>query len=350
MQIHGGDIYRYPNFIDFSANINFLGAPDSVIKAVTQAVNQVMHYPQVGCSQLRKAIAGLEQMDSEMIICGNGAAEILYSLVLAKKPKKALLAVPVFQEYEQALSSVDCEICYYICKEENSFQPQEDFLEAVDGTLDMVFFCNPNNPTGMLAERDYLKRLLERCEQYQVLLVLDECFLDFILSAEDTTMKPFLNSSQLFLLKAFTKIFAIPGLRLGYGLSQDRELLEKMQSVTQPWNVSVLAQAAGIAAAGETQFLSETRQALELEKTYLLGQLKQWNPKAQFPIKVLGHAANFIFVKSSQSLGQTLLERKIVLRDCSNFRGLSKGWYRIAVRTRQENERFLEALHRINRQ
>lgn len=352
MYRHGGDIYNYPDFIDFSANINFLGAPSSVLEAARNAIERIGHYPQVGCGNLRQAISELEQIETEQIICANGAAEIFFSLTLARKPKKALIFAPTFQEYEQALRSVDCKIFYYFLHAADKFQMQE-IPPELNHSIDMVFFCNPNNPTGILTERNMLEKLLQRCEQTGTILVVDECFLDFTGTTQDYTMKDLLSQSRnLFVVKAFTKTFAIPGLRLGYGLSGNSELLQSMRNVIQPWNVSVPAQAAGIAAAGEKEFLEKTVRAVKQERQFLLEQLFKISSdeNKSFFIQVYGYAANFIFFHSIPGLEKKFMEFRILIRSCDNFRGLTEGWYRVAVRTRQENERFVQALYQIKKE
>lgn len=349
MYQHGGDIYSYPDFIDFSANINFLGTPSSVLEAARNAMERIGHYPQTGCGNLRQAISELEQVEAEQIICGNGAAELLFSLTLARKPKKALIFAPTFQEYEQALRSVDCKIVYHFLYAADRFQMQ-DIPAELDHSIDMVFFCNPNNPTGVLTGRSILEKLLQRCDKVGAILVVDECFLDFTGMAQRYTVKDLLpQSNNLFVVKAFTKTFAIPGLRLGYGISGNSELLQRMRNVTQPWNVSVPAQAAGIAAAAEKEFLENIGQAVEQERKFLLEQLSKISAdeKKSFFIQIYGYAANFIFFRSIKGLEQKFIKYRILIRSCDNFQGLSEGWYRIAVRTRQENERFIQTLKLI---
>lgn len=352
MHKHGGDTYQYPDFIDFSANINFLGVPESVASCARSAIDGIIHYPQVGSARLRQAISGLEQVGRQQIICGNGAAEVVFSLVLAAKPKRALLFAPTFQEYEQALGSVGCEVVWEFLEPGLGFRLTERCLERIDGTIDMVFICNPNNPTGVLAEKGLLEQMLNKCRQAGALLVADECFLDFV-SPREEGMKRFLGEyANLFIIKAFTKTFAMPGLRLGYGICSNQGLLGRMREVTQPWNVSVPAQEAGIAAAKEGEFLEETRQAVEREKLFLLKELSKYQPtggRKGFFIQAYGHAANFIFFQSVAGLDRELENYKIKVRNCSNFRGLGEGWYRIAVRGREENEALAAALQEASR-
>ena len=229
----------------------------------------------------------------------------------------------------------------------------QEIPPELNHSIDMVFFCNPNNPTGILTERNMLEKLLQRCEQTGTILVVDECFLDFTGTTQDYTMKDLLSQSRnLFVVKAFTKTFAIPGLRLGYGLSGNSELLQSMRNVIQPWNVSVPAQAAGIAAAGEKEFLEKTVRAVKQERQFLLEQLFKISSdeNKSFFIQVYGYAANFIFFHSIPGLEKKFMEFRILIRSCDNFRGLTEGWYRVAVRTRQENERFVQALYQIKKE
>ncbi|MCI9174654.1 MAG: aminotransferase class I/II-fold pyridoxal phosphate-dependent enzyme [Lachnospiraceae bacterium] len=364
MHKHGGDVYQYPNFIDFSANINLLGTPPKVLERVRSAAEEILHYPQPGSGKLRHAIAELEQVQPQQVFCGNGAAEVIFSLALAQKPKRALLFAPTFQEYEQALRSVGCKIRREYLRLEQGFRLREENLLSITPEIDLVFLCNPNNPTGILTEPGMLKRLADRCRQAGAVLAVDECFLDFAslerdISPVSCSMKKYLRQyPNLFIIKAFTKTFGMPGLRLGYGLCGNEERLARMREVTQPWNVSVLAQEAGIAAAKEKAFLEETRKALETEKSFLLEHLMQYRPergaeaeeKEGFFIRIYGCGANFIFFRSRIGLASEMKKFGILIRDCSNFPGLEEGWYRIAVRPRKENEVFVQALREIEKQ
>ena len=357
--MHGGDIYKYPGMVDFSANINFLGPPEAVVDSARAALARIAHYPQVGCVRLCEAIAGLEQVQPEHVVCANGAAEAIFSLALAQKPKKAVLFAPTFGEYERALQSVGCEIQYARLRPEQGFCMTRDCFSKIESPVDMVIACNPNNPTGVLAGKETLQELLQICERMGALLVVDECFLDFVDSVDAYTMKCFLKGSQnLFILKAFTKTFAVPGLRLGYGLCSNAGVLGRMRQVTQPWNVSVPAQEAGIAAAQEPGFLERTRAALWEEKQFLLERLviyQHWSrgskgePEDGFFLKIYGSSANFIFFQSVEGLGEAFREYGILIRDCSDFEGLGKGWYRIAVRGRADNKLLLDALDKIKK-
>lgn len=342
MHKHGGDVYSHKKVIDFSANINYKGMPEGMKKALQQVIEECHHYPDTECTALRQGISEREQIPIEQVICGNGAADLIYTMVLAKKPKKALILAPTFYEYEQALHTVDCHIQKYYLQEINGFHIQRDFLECITPETDMVFVCNPNNPTGILTEQEFLEQVLHRCERCDALLVVDECFNDFLEKPEENSMKNYLpRTEHLFILKAFTKMYAMAGLRLGYGLCNDRALLHNMNRKRQPWSVSIPAQVAGIAAAKDVSFAVESRIEIKTEREYLKQELKNLG------YIVLDSQANYIFFQGPRDLYETCLIKGYLIRDCSNYEGLTTGWYRIAVRGREENTKIIEALKGI---
>lgn len=341
-QIHGGDIYTKEYRLDFSANINPLGTPEAVLRAACQGVSQAANYPDIRCRKLRTAISTAEQVPAEWIICGNGAAELIFGLAMAVKPKRALLAEPGFAEYEQALAAVDCKMEFYHCRRENGFILEEDYLERITDDLDMIFLCNPSNPTGLLIEPELLKRIADRCREKQVLLVLDECFNGLLLQGDQVTMKGRLGEQPgLFILKAFTKLYAMAGLRLGYGFCSDERLLQRIHGVLQPWNVSIPAQMAGAAAMQEEEFVRRSRAYIAEERAFLKKNLDRLS------VKYYDSQANYIFFEGPEDLYDRCAGEGILIRDCGNYRGLGPGYFRIAVRTRQENEELLRVLEQV---
>lgn len=341
MQIHGGDIYRNKIHMDFSVNANPLGPQPEVIEAVQAAAADVCRYPDIYCEKLIQLLSSFEKVEKEQILCGNGAAELFFSAVLAVKPEKALVLSPTFSEYERALQVTDTQIFYYELKKEQEFQIREDFLEEITPELDLVFLCNPNNPTGQATPRGLLEKIAEKCRKCRVYLVLDECFLDFLDVPEDYEMRGCIGKyPNLLIVKALTKTFCMPGLRLGYAISGNEALLDRMRMAVQPWNVSVTAQAGGAAALLHGRdYLDRTKKMLKKEREFLIRELQMLG------YSVYGSMANYIFFESAEeeesSLYQQALSAGILIRDCSGYRGLGRGYYRIAVRTRQENERMI---------
>lgn len=342
---HGGNGFLYGDVIDFSANINPLGMPREVLAAARKGVGDGTEYPDCHCTLLREGLGREMGMETEWIFCGNGAAELFFHICLALKPRKALLPVPSFQEYAMALGSVNCEIKYSFLREERGFVLQKDFLEELGPDLDMVFLCNPNNPTGLLLEKDFLLEISRKCAQNHIVLVLDECFLDFCGEQEAYSLLSHVeNSPHLIIVRAFTKLYAMPGLRLGYGVCSNLSFLRSIKEVHQPWNVSTPAQYAGIAALQAREYKKHSLLRTQEEKAFLLGEMKKYH----LPERVYGSSANYIFYKGRASLGQDLLQKGFFLRDCSNYPGLEQGFYRIAVRGHEENKQLIEAWKEVN--
>ena len=341
--IHGGDVYHHQGCIDFSANCNPLGTPEGIKRAIIESLDHINDYPQVGCAPLKEAIAEYENVKAGQVICGNGAAEVIFSLCRAVNPKKDLVPAPNFSEYQQELYSIDCQVEFFPLDEKKQFALGEDFLEALTEEIDIIFLCNPNNPTGLLIEKPLLEKILKRCRERNILMAVDECFLDFVQDPETYTLKGYLDTyDNLFLLKAFTKRYAIAGVRLGYGLCGNRSLLEKMESMSQPWNVSSMAQAAGLAALKETKYVEAGRQMTFAELAYLKEKLTGLG----YP--VYPSQANYVFFTGPVDLYEKLEQKKILIRDCSNYTGLSKGYYRVAVKNHEENQQLVKALEEID--
>lgn len=344
MYQHGGDIYSNKNMIDYSANINPFGMPEAVKQAAKEAVDASICYPDVQCRVLKEAIAKKEGVSAEHIFCGNGAADVIFALVHARMPKHALLPVPSFYEYQQALNSVHCKNVFYQMEEKDGFGLRRDLLDLITPNIDMVFLCNPNNPTGILTEVSLLEEILHKCERTDTLLVLDECFIDFLPDPERHSMMSWAERSDaLFLLKAFTKMYAMPGLRLGYGICCCGALIDQMERVSQPWRVSVPAQAAGTAACEEVQFVEESRREIQKQKQIMVTSMQKMG------YQIYGSEANYIFFEGEHHLCDQMKAKGFLIRDCSNYQGLHAGFYRIAVRRESDNQAFLKALEEVHK-
>lgn len=342
-KLHGGDIYRHPGVIDFSVNTNPLGTPESVKRAVQESVAKIEHYPDVRCEALRKAISRFEQVNMEEILCGNGAAELFFAAVQAVCPQKALVIAPSFSEYEEALRSVGAEAEYYYLCEEDNFQIREDYVDKLSEEIDMIFLCNPNNPTGQTIDRDMLIKILDCCKKQNIVVILDECFLEFLDEPNRYEMSNLRGEyPNLLIIKAFTKIFSMPGLRLGYAISSNPDILEEMSWKLQQWNVSVPAQMAGVAALEKPkEYIRQTREYVSGQREYMRNIMKMMG------YVVFASKANYLFFKGRPGLEKEALEAGFLIRDCQNYEGLSEGFYRIAVRTKEENERLITWLGRL---
>lgn len=338
---HGGDVYDGEIRLDFSANTNPYGTPQAVLNAMSAVLTRVHQYPDPYCRELVKAVSEFEAVPKDRILCGSGAAELIYSYCEALGPGRAMELAPTFSEYSLALERVGCQVERYPLKKENYFSLTEGFLPALERSRpDVLFLCNPNNPTGQVIGRPLLEKILNLCDRQGTALFVDECFLD--LSDDGVSLKSHLREHpNLFILKAFTKSYGMAGVRLGYCLCSDSELLEKMSHSVQPWNVSTLAQAAGVAALGERGFLQKTRALIPQERQWLQKELEKLG------FWVCPSHANYILFHGREDLYGRLREQGIAIRSCGNYHGLEAGWYRIAVRLHEENERLIEAVKEV---
>lgn len=345
--VHGGDWAGYRaefgcDALDFSANVSPLGLPAGVAAAITNALPTADRYPDPLCRELRAALAGAEGVPADWILCGNGAADLIFRLALAVRPRRALLPAPTFAEYEAALQTVGCAVQRVFLREENEFAVTEEFIDAVTPETDIVFLCQPNNPTGQVTPPALVERLVRRCAECGAVLVVDECFLDFLPDRDAWTAKQLLRDApQLIILKTFTKLYAMAGVRLGYALCGDAALLEKMRGAGQPWAVSSLAQAAGLAALQETVYAGAVRALIAEQRPRMAAGLRALG------LRVMDGQANYLLFRATPDFGEKLRRRGAVVRSCANYPGLDAAWYRTAVRTAEENTRLLQIMGEI---
>ena len=354
---HGGDWASYEIEygcapLDFSMNVNPLGMSEKVKAAITDAAASADRYPDPVCRQLRDAISGAEGVAAEHIFCGAGAADIIYRLAKAVKKgdePRLLITAPTFSEYEEAFAAGGWRVERWLLKEDENFMIGEDLAEAIraaareqDGGADVLFLCEPNNPTGIATDRELLEEILKACKQAGTLLVIDECFNGFLDEPGQHTMKGYLGAyDNLIILKAFTKIYGMAGVRLGYCLCADAEMAEALRKAGPPWNVSSLAQAAGIAALEDHEHAAEG--------TKIVAEERQWLKDALLWLgysRVYGDA-NYLLFYGPDGLDEAMRERGILIRNCDNYHGLGKGWYRIAVKKHEENQELIENLKLI---
>ncbi len=347
--LHGGNIYeesiaekyRGTGILDFSANINPLGMPERVKNAVIHALEDAVHYPDPLCRKLRGALAAEYGLPAELFICGNGGADLIYRLVYAVRPQRALLTAPAFAEYEEALKQTGTARLFH--ELQGDLEVRQDILMQMNSSVDVMFLCNPNNPTGLLIDQELLLRILGEAVRCGILLVLDECFLDFTGQEERSLISYIKETKNLFILKSFTKMYAMPGLRLGYGISSNRELLVRMEAAGQCWGVSVPASAAGIAALGEREYKQRAVRLVKEERAYLKAELEAAG------MQVWDGQADYLFFRAPGmcDLYERLLPWGILIRRCENYRGLEADCYRVAVKDHEANERLAEALKQV---
>lgn len=353
---HGGDYTG--EFLDFSANIAPFGLPDGVRYALLELAqgDGAERYPDPDCTLLRQYIAARETLDPDMVLCGSGAADLLYRAVRFLKPKTALVVEPTFSEYEKALLETGCDVRKVYAKpaynEEGALCGRSfelpDLTGALTPDLELLVLCSPNNPTGRSLSPEELTVLLKLCRANGTVVLWDACFADFMDLEEDPDRQarydqflPFAvaNFENLLVLRSLTKTYAMPGLRLGYLLCSDTERVAALSTFGAPWSVSAPAQAAGVAALQDHNYLEYVRSYVSQEK------LRLWLALLDLPCFCRRGDGNFLLLCSERTdLAERLKAHGILVRDCANFDGLDAHWVRFAVKTREENDELLAAL------
>ena len=339
---HGGNILNVQKkhkkkLIDFSANINPIGLPLNVKKALAKNIGSIVHYPGDG-RELKAKIAQHWKIKEENILLGNGSVELIYLLMNALRPKKTTICIPAFSEYERAAKSVNSKIQFFKLRESNGFKIEPGIAPQCDA----CFIGNPNNPTGnLLIDK---KKLLKRIPAN--LFVIDEAFMDFLQDQKDISLiGEAVKSKKICVLRTFTKYYAIPGLRLGY-LIAHQQVVKKLSRFQPPWSVNALAQVAAERLLADSGFKDKTDHVIEKERKLLFEGLSRIDGLKCYPSE-----ANFLLIKiknlrfrSSNILQEELVKRGILIRDCSNFRGLGRNFIRVAVRNRTENEKLIREI------
>ena len=337
---HGGDIYGGEVRLDFSANTNPMGTPRRVVEAAATALKHADRYPDPYARELVAAIGEYHGVPVDYILAGAGAAEMIYSYCLECSFGTALMAAPTFSEYGLALKSTGCELIWHYLSEENGFMLDEGILDHILAEKpEAVFICNPNNPTGRLADPELMIKILGVTADIGARLFVDECFVEL---AEGQSLVSYLGvCPHMAILRAFTKSYGMAGLRLGYVLSSDADMLAGMAGRVQPWNISTPAQAAGVAALKEKDFLRDSIALIKSERGKLHAGLKELG------LKVVDSDVNYLLFKGPGYLYDRMKDQGILIRSCDNYEGLGEGWYRIAVKMPEENEELISVMSKV---
>ena len=360
MDIHGGEIYDKKIWLDFSVNTNPLGISQKVTEQLAKSLSVCERYPDDTCFFLRQKIAeyyqekGYSHITPQQILCTAGASEGILSVVraldAAKRKKnaadrsrlRALLPVPCFSEYERSLLSVDADIRFFRMSEQTGFCLTEQILTELTEDIDLIFLCNPNNPVGNLTDKSFLLRILECCREKDICLAMDQCFLAFVEEWKQYDLTDCLKDfPNLVIINAFTKTYALAGLRLGYLICDDIGFLEKCKEQMACWGVSIPAQAAGEAALEDAEYIRKSRELIKAERIRLQEEL------VRIGFRVLPGTADFLcFTARDKALRDRdlygmLIEKGVLVRDCSNFRGMPEGYYRIAVRSHEDDSKLI---------
>ena len=327
--------------LDFSSNVNPLGFP-SKVKDAFKNISQISVYPDPNSNELRIHLQKYTGFLKNQIIVGNGATEIIYNYCSAfLRKQKVLIPIPTFSEYESA-AKLNGSILYFF-KTMNLNQNLSEFQDMME-KKNCIFLCNPNNPTGVLIKKKNMLKILESAYDKSVMVFLDECFIELVPDGDESAASYLKEFDNLFILRSLTKSFGLAGLRIGYGLG-NKKMIEILQKIKIPWNVSGIAQQSSIKALSDKSHLPKTLNIIKKESKFLIDSIS----------KIKGFTCynsdtNFILIKTkmkSNQIQNRLLKRNILIRNCSTFHGLNDNFIRIAVRTRKENIKLIEALGKL---
>ena len=381
MDFHGGNIYKVfrekniKEILDYSSNINPYGIPESLKSRIIENLEILERYPDPDYVELREKLANLNNVNLSDIILGNGATEIIFLFMKVINPKKILIVSPTFGEYERAVKAVgtsrnsidlscsddnknienkEIEIEYFELKESDDFNLNTGNLKnELEKKYDLLIICNPNNPTGKFLKLTQTEEILKECNKYDTKLFIDEAFIEFLTDGmKESIINTEENKKNLFVTRAFTKFFAIPGLRLGYGMYFDKELEKKISEKKEPWSVNNIAEIAGLTVLDDTEYIEKTLKWIVEEKIYMYEKLNEISG-----IKVYETEVNFITGKIDEKLfleglnvkilREKMLEQGILIRDASNFKFLDERFFRLAIKDRASNDRVIEAMKEI---
>ena len=343
---HGG-LYSISNpslgILDFSSNINPLGPSPMVLKTIKNKLNTIQIYPDPESLDLRKNLQRYTKIPSSQIVVGNGATEIIYNFCKAFLSQKTpvLIPIPTFGEYEAGAKLAGAKVKFF--KTMDLKKDIDDFISILPNN-GCIFICNPNNPIGYILSKNYLRKIIIEANKKNTLVFLDECFIELVPDYNESVITFVKKYDNLFILRSLTKSFGLAGIRIGYGIGT-KKLISILNQIKIPWNVSGLAQHAASAAISTPNYLDKAKKIIQIESNYLKHNISKLEN-----FDCYDSVTNFILIKSklrSSKLKQKLLKKKILIRDCSNFRGLNNNYIRVAVKTRKENQRLVHALEDI---
>ncbi len=363
---HGGDIYtegllKGRKLLDFSSNINPLGLPLSFKENVEKALKNVEKYPDVEYRQLKNSIKeyikfslnyfyieeekASSSMEDANIVLGNGAAEII-DLVISLF-KSICVVVPSFIEYEKNAVKWNCQIIHSHLKENMEYD-YEDIRQKIT-KAEALIIGNPNNPNGGVIDKDKFKEILNYCEENNKTIIIDEAFVEFTGKRGCSFLRESQKYKCIFLIRALTKFFALPGIRMGYGLCKNENLIKIIKSKQNPWNINSFAEIAAESVLKDKKYIEDSLCWIEKERKFMLDELKE------IPLfeKVYDSYSNFVLCKikyeDCEKLYDKCLKEDVLIRKCSNFKGLNNKFIRLAVKDGWRNERILQVLKEISK-
>lgn len=357
---HGSDLEKIEQFfhikkeniISFSANVNPLGISPLLRKTLADRIDIITSYPDREYSSLRNCIAAYTNTDADNIIVGNGSTELISLFIQIEHPKKALILGPTYSEYEREISLGGGTSLYFPLKESDNFQLDlEGLKKQLNESIDLLVICNPNNPTSTAIKRKSMRSILDTCKEYDIFVMVDETYVEFAEEQDEITAVSLTNYyNNIIILRGISKFFAAPGLRLGYAVTGNHDLLKAINTRKNPWTINSLAEAAGELMFSDTEYIQKTRQLITSERKKTLRQLS-----AMDSVKVYEPIANFVLFRilkdsvTSDQIFEHAIRQNMMVRDCSNFPFLDHKYVRFCFMMPEMNQRLIQCLQEILR-
>jgi threonine-phosphate decarboxylase len=352
---HGSDLEKIEaiygikkeDIISFSANVNPLGISYRLRNELSTHLDAITSYPDREYTSLRQSLASYVQTDAQNILVGNGSTELIALVIQYIHPKKALIVAPTYSEYEHEISICKGELQYFPLQEEDDFALNLTQLEeALCQDVDMLILCNPNNPTSTQIDRKKMTLILDTCRKKDIFVMIDETYVEFCEEPEEITSIPLVTQyHNMIILRGISKFFAAPGLRLGYAICGDRELLSALNHKKNPWTINSLAAVAGEIMFQDSSYIQQTRQLIQSERSRICHILDDchdihyYHPHANF---ILLHLLNEKI--TSDALFDTAIRQGLMIRDCSTFPFLDNHFIRFCFMMPEDNNRLLQVL------
>lgn len=354
--IHGGDLDEISrqynidksNIINFSGNVNPLGLPDSVKKAITENVELCTNYPDVNYVELRRSIAAYVNTDFSNVLIGNGSTQLISGFIKYVKPKNAVVVSPAYSEYLKEINAAGGRSRLFELKYVNDFILDIDkFISALSDDIDLAVICNPNNPTGTFINQNQIEYILKRCKKHNIKLMIDETYVEF--AEKQISAIPLCNKyDNLFIVRGTSKFFACPGLRLGYGICSDKATIDCINSHKDLWSVNVFGELAGKTMFNDKKFIADTRQLISSERRRIIQEFGKIRGCRLFTSQ-----SNFFLCEitddaiTSDYVFNQLIKKGILIRNCKDFPYLSNKFIRFCILSKENNSLLIENLKNI---
>lgn len=352
---HGSDLEKIENIYhikkeeitSFSANVNPLGISYQLRAGLTKHIDSITSYPDREYTRLRKCIGEYTKTDYRNILVGNGSTELISLVIQILHPRKALIIGPTYSEYEHEVSLGGGRSHYFRLRETHDFHLDQDELqESLRHNIDLLVLCNPNNPTSSQIDRRTMRMILDTCKEKDIFVMVDETYVEFSESAEDITSIPLTEYyNNIIILRGISKFFAAPGLRLGYAICGNHQLLKEIDSKKNPWTINSLAAIAGEIMFQDKKYISDTKQLISAERKRICRILDDCPAVKYYPPH-----GNFILVRilkedvTSHDLFEAAIKKKLMIRDCSTFPFLDNKYIRFCFMKPEDNDNLLEVL------